>query len=193
MLRWNWRAVKRSKKKQSEILSQAVLSIHREWHPLLLWEGEKAWRRVWNFTRERPELQLRPISRQKLFYFPNNSSAWKDHPLSVRLMPLSSIATSCTQLVQRPNTHTNTHTHSHTLLILTWTSYIPAAPFSLPVISLFAWQHTEGTHSYMNIACKRSHTHKQSNPHMNCSHFISSQLLPSRWLMWLLVLEEGSL
>lgn len=95
------------------------------------------------------------------------------------------------------------HTRAHTLLILTWTSYIPATPVSVPVISLYACQHTyvqaehthrhTHSHPYEHWLYMPAHKWYKSNPHMNCFHFISSQLLPSRWLMWLLVLEEGSL
>lgn len=51
--------------------------------------------------------------------------------------------------------------------------------------------HTSRQNTHVYTDCSYKHTYS-INPHMSCSHFIPSKLLPLLWLMWLLVLEEGS-
>ena len=81
---------------------------------------------------------------------------------------------------------------TRTLLILTWTSYIPATPFSVPVISLYACQHTyvQAEHTYRHT---HSHAYERykSNPHMNRFHYLLSA--PATSLTDVIVSSGGGL
>lgn len=121
---------------------------------------------------------------------PNNSSAWKDHPLSVRLMPLSFIATSFPLSLHHIRTHTHARTHTFNSSMNKLRSFSLFCSCHLSV-RLSAHICTGRTHPFSPTLAVHWKERKQRNPHMNRSCVITSQLLPFHWLMWLLVLEVG--
>lgn len=71
--------------------SEPTQPIQKEWHGVV--ETERRHKdKAENSPKGWLDLQLRPISQQKAFFSPLNKPwARKDHPLSVSLIPLSSI------------------------------------------------------------------------------------------------------
>lgn len=70
--------------------SEPTQPIQKEWHSVA--ETQKRQKdKAENSPKGWLHLQLGPISQQKVPPPPNKPWAWKDHPLSVSLIPLSSI------------------------------------------------------------------------------------------------------